>query len=87
MKRMSKWALERQELIGCPVEVLHSPCPNDVGLKGIIVDETRNMLIVDTGKGDKMIAKKGAKFAVCDGYEILGDRIQFRPEDRIKRVR
>ncbi|HKZ99884.1 MAG TPA: ribonuclease P protein subunit [Thermoplasmata archaeon] len=81
--------LRKHELIGLAVEVVRATDPSLVGLKGRVVDETRNMLLVDTGGGEKMIAKRGSRFRfeVQGGTEVEGDEIAFRPEDRIKRAR
>ena len=81
--------LRKHELIGLAVEVVRATDPSLVGLKGRVVDETRNMLLVDTGGGEKMIAKQGSRFRfeAQGGAEVEGDEIRFRPEDRIKRAR
>ena len=93
--------LGRHELIGLEVEVLDATDKKRIGTKGTIVDETRNMLIIRmtiTGstKKEVMIQKKGTKVRVKleDGPEgrpstadLDCDKIMFRPEDRIKRVR
>lgn len=81
--------IEMHELIGLEVEVKESTNPNQVGIKGRIVDETKNMLVIDDGKGRKMIMKKGAKFGISldDEYvTIKGDRINYRPHERIKKL-
>jgi len=92
--------LGRHELIGLEVEVLDATDRARIGTKGTIVDETRNMLIIrmtlkDSTKKEVKIQKKGTKVRVrLDGpdgqssvADIDCDRIMFRPEDRIKRVR
>lgn len=60
-----------------------------VGLRGRVVDETRNMLIVDVSGREKMIPKQGSRFRfdVQGGTEVEGDEIRHRPEDRIKKAR
>ncbi len=77
------------ELIGLKVEVKDSTNPNQVGIRGRIMDETKNMLVIDDGKERKMIMKKGAKFGIMldDEYVTLkGDRINYRPHERIKKL-
>ncbi len=78
----------RHELIGLRVKVYKARNRCLEGIEGIVVDETKNMLIVETKKGEKMIPKKGTifHFYLNDKVvEVDGDVIAFRPEDRIKR--
>ena len=77
------------ELIGLEVEVKDSTNSNQIGIRGRIVDETKNMLVIDDGKGRKMIMKKGAKFRIKLNSEyvtIKGDRINYRSHERIKKL-
>ncbi len=76
------------EWIGLEVEVVDSPNPSEIGIKGIVVDETMNTLKIKTEKGLKIVVKKGRTFRVKFGGKVLrvkGDLIAFRPEDRIKK--
>ena len=93
MKRVSgvrtRNNIEMHELIGLECEVVDSTNPLQIGIKGYIVDETKNMLVIETPRGRKMVMKKGAKFKLKldDGYFILnGDRVNFRPHERIRKV-
>ncbi|MGH9390915.1 MAG: ribonuclease P protein component 1 [Vicinamibacteria bacterium] len=80
--------LRKHELIGLSVVVSAATDPSLVGLKGRVVDETRNTLLVETAKGEKRVAKRGAEFAFgSEGVHVQGDDLLFRPEDRIKRAR
>jgi len=80
--------LIRHELIGLKVEVEKSSNRYQVGLKGLVVDETKNLIIIRTSNGIKKIQKKKAQFifTIPDGRRVRvnGDRIVARPEDRIK---
>lgn len=71
------------ELIGLPVEV-DSP---GYRLKGVVVDETRNMLVIETVSGDKMIPKDAGAFifTLPDGrrVKVLGTLLRSQPENRI----
>lgn len=84
--------LARGELIGLPMEVVESTDPTLVGVKGTVVDESLNTFLVervDDGK-QLLVAKQNNVFLFDDegdAVRIPGDRIRFRPEDRIKRVR
>ena len=76
------------EWIGLEVEVVESPNPSEVGIKGVVVDETMNTLKIRTEKGLKIVAKRGRTFRVRFAGRVLrvkGDLIAFRPEDRIKK--
>jgi ribonuclease P protein subunit POP4 len=80
--------LIRHELIGLDVEVVESTNRIQVGIKGLVVDETRNLLAVETEGGLKKIQKKGSIFIfkIPDGKKVKvdGKKIVARPEDRIK---
>ncbi len=76
------------EWIGLEVEVVDSPNKAEVGIRGVVVDETMNTLKIRTEKGLKIVAKRGRTFRVRFGGKVLrvkGDLIAFRPEDRIKK--
>lgn len=86
--------LARGELIGLPVEVLESTDPTLVGVRGLVVDETLNTFLVEREPDGRPVhvAKANSVFSFLEegGDEpvrIPGDRIRFRPEDRIKKVR
>ncbi|PUA32674.1 MAG: hypothetical protein B9J98_03595 [Candidatus Terraquivivens tikiterensis] len=79
----------RHELLGLKVGVewKHG---KQKGLSGVVVGETRNMLIVQSPKGKKLFPKAACVFSFelpdgsrvkVDGAVILG-----RPEDRLKKV-
>ncbi len=76
------------EWIGLKVEVVKSPNPCEVGMKGIVMDETMNIFRIKTEKSLKTVAKKGRVFRVWYKgvrLRVKGDLIAFRPEERIKR--
>ena len=81
--------MRKHELIGLQVSILRSPDPSLVGVAGLVVDETRNTLVVEAGGGEKRVPKGGARFRfdVQGGVEVEGDEILFRPEDRTKKAR
>ncbi len=80
--------LAKHELIGLSVRIESSSDPSLVGVEGRIVDETKNMFVIDTGNKEIKAAKKTVKLRF-DDYGILldGKKIKYRPEDRIKKVR
>lgn len=80
----------RHELIGLNVEVIESSHQGLLGIKGKIVDETRNTIRIETEGGrETLIAKDVAifHFQTPDGQkvEIDGKILVSRPEDRIKK--
>jgi len=81
--------LVRHELIGLRVEVERATNKCLIGLKGLVVDETYNMLVIETGKGEKKVQKKGTIFIfhLPNGkrVEVDGGLLVGRPEDRIKK--
>ncbi|HLE53968.1 MAG TPA: ribonuclease P protein subunit [Thermoplasmata archaeon] len=81
--------LRKHELIGLQVRVVRATDPGQRDLSGRVVDETRNMLVVEVGGVDKRIPKQGSRFRfdVQGGLEVEGDEIRFRPEDRVKKAR
>jgi ribonuclease P protein subunit POP4 len=81
--------LRKHELIGLQVRVVRATDPGQENLSGRVVDETRNMLVVDADGVDKRIPKQGSRFRfeIQGGIEVEGDEIRFRPEDRVKKAR
>jgi ribonuclease P protein subunit POP4 len=82
--------LTQHELIGLPVCVLDGSNPSLQGLAGTVVDETRNMLVIETATGvEKKLPKGGNQFCfvIPDGprVRVKGERLIARPEDRIKK--
>lgn len=80
--------LVHHELIGLEVEVKEAKNKNLVGIKGLVVNETKNTLWIETEKGVKKILKKHAKFlfTLPSGKKVIvdGKLIAKRPEERIK---
>lgn len=80
--------LIRHELIGLDVEIVDSDNKFHIGIRGIVVDETKKTLKIETKKGLKRIPKKGTKFVfkIPDGRKVKVDGIKIvaRSEDRIK---
>jgi len=80
--------LVRHEFIGLYVEVTESKNKTQNRIKGVIIDETKNLLKIETEKGIKKIQKKGSKFIFTipsgEKVKVDGIKIAVRPEDRIK---
>jgi ribonuclease P protein subunit POP4 len=77
----------QHELIGLGVLVVNSRNPSQKGISGIIIDETRNTLVVDTGKGEKRIQKGYCTFRLSlpdsISVEVQGSAFVGSPERRI----
>lgn len=81
--------LVRHELIGLEVLVEKSSNKKMEGLKGTVVDESRQILTIKTGNGEKKIPKDVCVFVfwLPDGKKVRvdGNILVSRPEDRIKK--
>ena len=87
---MDEKTLSRDEFIGLKVKILECTDPIWNGQNGLILDETKNTFLIEIKNKKKMIAKKTAKFEFTINGEkisITGEKIVFRPEDRIKKIR
>ncbi len=69
---------------------MSSPNLSELGIKGKIIYETKNMLVIRTSKGDVRVPKEKRLFLfrLPSGKRVivLGDRIVGRPEERVKRL-
>jgi RNase P/RNase MRP subunit p29 len=70
-----------REIIGKRIAVVSSGNKTLEGVEGIVVDETRNALIISAGKVEKKVLK-GSVVVMIDGERIDGKRLMRRPEDR-----
>jgi ribonuclease P protein subunit POP4 len=88
MTRITPQNILRHELIGLDVKVARAKNPEIRGVKGRIVDETRNMLSV-VERGTKLLIPKDVvtfRFKLEDGtaVDVNGERLVARPENRLK---
>ena len=77
----------RHELIGMDILVSGAANPDQRGLSGRVIDETRNLLVIETQKGVRRIQKMHSIFRVrLQGGEIVeidGSVMVLAPEKRI----
>ncbi|MEM3215673.1 MAG: ribonuclease P protein subunit [Candidatus Micrarchaeaceae archaeon] len=77
------------ELIGLKARVVEHKDKKQKGLHGIVIDETKNTLIINTSKGIKKVIKANATFrfyASGKSFLVQGNEINFRPEERIEKA-
>lgn len=90
--RSSKKALKdlaENELIGLECEVVNSSQRSLVGMKGKIVDETLNTLLLDTQNGEKKIQKKSVVLEIKfprKNVVIKGKDLMQRPHERLRKL-
>jgi len=85
---ITKKNLKFHELIGLKVSVTKGSTER-IGLKGTIVDETKQTFVIETKNGEKIVPKIESIFEFdIKGKVILsGKDILKRPEDRVKEWR
>ena len=59
--------IRRRELIGLEVEVVGSTCPAHLSVRGRVVDETRNTLVVEQDGAEKVLPKECCEFLFGHG--------------------
>ncbi|MCE4617060.1 MAG: ribonuclease P protein subunit [Desulfurococcales archaeon] len=79
------------EFIGLYVEVVQHSDPGLVGVKGKVVWETQNMLVIRSVKGKQVrVPKRHGVFRFMRGKDLSwivnGELINLRPEERVKEV-
>jgi ribonuclease P protein subunit POP4 len=80
----------KQEFIGLDIEVVGSNHPAYKDIRGTVVNETKNTIVVENRGKELMVPKRGNTFQFTyEGEKIVveGSEIQHRPEDRIKKIR
>jgi ribonuclease P protein subunit POP4 len=86
----------QHELIGTEVEITRCPFPEKCGSIGMIIDESRNMLIIENNGKETKVPKLGTALTFelpadsarpenLEKIEINAEKLLARPEDRVKR--
>ncbi len=82
--------LHLHELIGLVVRIANSSSRELIGLEGKVVDETKNLLVIETKSGERKVQKAPNTFLFTlenkEKVEIKGKDIAFRPEERTKKA-
>ena len=83
--------LRLHELIGLHALVSESLSAPHKGLSGLVIDETKNTLVLRAGQSERVVPKKGRIFLFTlpsgEKARLSGDKIVFRPYDRPKKLR
>jgi len=74
------------EFIGSDLVVLESSIESFRGVRGKIVDETKNTFVIEVGGREKRIPKRNTIFEI-GGKRVPGDKIMFRAEDRPRKLK
>jgi ribonuclease P protein subunit POP4 len=86
---ITKQNVLKHELIGLEARVVNSSDKNLIGTYGAIIDETKDMLVIDQAGQPKIVQKKSSIFELTlpDGedVDVDGAKLVARPEDRIKK--
>ena len=80
----------RHEFIGTEGKIAESQHAGYVGIRGEVIDETKNTFtIIHNGKAKRVVKNSAVfNFKFCDGtiVEIDGKLLVGRPEDRLKKT-
>ena len=69
------------------LEVIDSTDPTLIGISGVVMDETKRTIIIQTSNNEITMAKDTIRFTIGE-EEINGSTVGQRPEERIgKRYR
>ncbi len=72
-------------LLGKQVEVIQSSNRYEVGLRGIVIDDTKNSIKLRTENGVKILLKKNITLMINE-KKIDGNLLIGKEEERIKRM-
>ena len=88
--------IHRHELIGLNVEIMKASDKQMIGIKGLIVDETKHMLIIDSLREHSKetqrvkIPKKDCTFRFSlpsrQLVDVEGRLLNLKPENRLKNI-
>jgi ribonuclease P protein subunit POP4 len=76
--------------IGLEVEIVNSSQRSLIGKKGRVVDETKNLIVIESDGKVTKIPKVSSVFCITtesgEKADIDGKKIAFRPHERPKKV-
>ena len=77
------------ELVGLGIEVLESRDPDQIGIRGTVIKETKNLLYVRSNNGVRKLVKQISLFRFdVEGrkFVVAGDTINFRSHERTEKA-
>ena len=81
----------RHELIGLEARVTNSSDPGLIGTYGTIVDETRDMLVIEQAGKPKIVPKANSILMLTlpsgEEVEVDGAKLVARPAERVRKRR
>ena len=78
----------KAELIGLDIEIVNAKNKSLIGLKGKIVDETKNTFIIEVDSKEKKLLKDQVTLIIHfekEKVKVEGKLFLGRPEERIKK--
>ncbi len=85
---MHRRDIPRQELIGLEVKVIDAANKGLKGIRGVIVDETKNTLVIEHEQKTKTVLKEQVTIEIKMGENLIhidGKTLLGRSEDRVKK--
>lgn len=76
-------ATVKDVFIGKKLKIMKSPMKHQLGVEGLIVDESKNTFTILLDGEEKKVLKNNRVFLI-DGTLIEGEKIVKKPEERIK---
>ena len=76
----------KQVLFGLELQVVASSNRATIGIKGTVIEDTRNMLAIMTSNGVKRLVKKDTVFFIISQQKIVhGKTLQGRIDERMRK--
>lgn len=98
MSPISPKNIHQHELIGLTIEIVSSTDKQTIGLKGLVIDETKNMFVIESKQKQLQnkeqnrvkIPKKDCifRFTLPTGEQVVieGRILKDKPENRLKNI-
>ena len=74
--------MTKQSFIGKKIKIIDAKNKSNIGLEGVVIDETKNTFIIENKKKNTII-KENVTIMV-DNKTIEGKKLTKKPEERIK---
>jgi len=91
MNNINRYNLPQHEIIGLDIKVLEGTAYGYSKIKGKVIDETKNMIVISSNKSTKSVPKKknvfNFKLPNGEQVKIKGEKILGKPVERTKKWR